>query len=83
MKCYLKNTYNILIILSFVLVCYKSFLYYTRIDKIPCFGLQAPPENYALLRLIPYIGIMLLLPVLLILIRYFIVKRTTSKNDSI
>lgn len=53
------------------------------LSAIPCFGLQAPPENYALLRLIPYIGIMLLLPILLILIRYFIVKKTTSKKDSI
>lgn len=71
----LKNIFNILILLSFVFVVIQSFHYYKKFDGIPCFGLQAPPENYALLRLIPYIGIMLLLPTLLILIRHFVIKK--------
>lgn len=70
-----KKILNTLIILSFVFVVIQSFHYYKKIDGIPCFGLQAPPENYSLLGLIPYIGVMLLLPALLILIRYFIIKK--------
>jgi hypothetical protein len=79
----LKNTFNILILLSFVFVVIQSFQYYKKIDVIPCFGLQAPPENYALLRLIPYIGIMFILPALLILIRHFVIKKSVTKNDLI
>ena len=79
----LKNTFNILSLLSFFFVVIQSFQYYKKIDGIPCFGLQAPPENYALLRLIPYIGIMLLLPALLIFIRHFVIKKSVAKNDSI
>jgi hypothetical protein len=79
----LKNIFNILILLSFVFVVIQSFHYYKKFDGITCFGLQAPPENYALLRLIPYIGIMLLLPALLILIRHFVIKKSVTKNDLI
>jgi hypothetical protein len=71
---------NGLIFLSFAFLIIQSFKYYKRLSSIPCFGLQAPPENYALLGLIPYIGVMLLLPALLILIRYFIIKKNVTKK---
>lgn len=74
----LKNTFNILILSSFVFVFYQSLLYYERLDRIPCFGLQARPENYALLKLIPFVGIMLLIPVLLILLKKVVLKRAKS-----
>lgn len=71
----LKKLFSILIILSFIFVVIQSFLYYKRLSAIPCFGLQAPPENYALIHLIPFNGILLLLPILLIFIRNFMINK--------
>jgi hypothetical protein len=72
----LKKTFNILISLSFGLVIFESFRYYRSLIGITCIGLQAPPENYALLKLFPFTGVLLLLPILLVIIRNFITKRS-------
>lgn len=74
----LKKLFNILIILSFIFVGIQSFLYYKRLCAIPCFGLQAPPENYALIHLIPFAGIMILIPALLILLKWAVLIRGRS-----
>lgn len=74
---------NLIIVLLLIIILTITYKVYKQYKSIPCFGLQAPPENYALLRLIPYIGIMLLFPTVLIVIRHFIIKNTTSKNNPI
>ena len=66
---------NILIILSLTFVLYQSLQYYKCLNSIGCIGLQAPPKYYALKHLIPYLGILLLIPILLLILRYFAVKR--------
>ena len=74
---------NLIIVLLLIVILTVTYKEYKQYKSIPCFGLQAPPENYALLRLIPYIGIMLLLPALLILIRHFVFKKSVTKNNLI
>jgi hypothetical protein len=68
---------NVSIIVSFVFVIFKSYQYYNCLIN-RCFFLGSPPENFVLFRLIAYTGIMLLLPVLLLLIRYIILKKSSK-----
>ena len=72
----LIKTLNILILLSLIFVFYQSIQYYKYLNSIGCIGLQAPPKYYALKHLIPYLGILLLIPILLLILRYFAVKRS-------
>jgi hypothetical protein len=72
----LIKTLNILIILSLTFVIYQSIQYYKCLNSIVCIGLQAPPEYYVLKHLIPYVGILSLIPILLLILRYFFVKRS-------
>ena len=72
----LIKTLNILILLSLIFVLYQSIQYYKYLNSIDCIGLQEPPEYYALKHLIPYLGILLLIPILLLILRYFAVKRS-------
>ncbi|BDB55119.1 hypothetical protein GENT5_14240 [Flavobacterium ammoniigenes] len=58
------------------------FIFY-KMNKIPYFALHVPQKYFAILTLIYNIGIMLLSPALLILIRHFVIKKSISKNDSI
>ena len=67
---------NILILLSLIFVLYQSMQYYKYLNSIGCIGLQAPPKYYALKHLIPYVGILLLIHILLLILRYFLVKRS-------
>ena len=70
------KTLNILILLSLIFVLYQSIQYYKYLNNIVCIGLQAPPKYYALKHLIPYVGILLLIPILLLILRNFVVKRS-------
>ena len=72
----LKKTLNISILLSLIFVLYQSIQYYNYLNSIDCIGMQAPPKYYALKHLIPYVGILLLIPILLLILRNFVVKRS-------
>lgn len=72
----LIKTLNILILLSLIFVLYQSIQYYKYLNSIDCIGLQEPPKYYALKHLIPYLGILLLIPIMLLILRYFVVKRS-------
>lgn len=68
---------NVSIILSFVFVIIKSYQRYNCLKNM-CFYIGSPPKNHLSLGLMTYTGIMLLLPIVPILVRYFILKRTLT-----
>lgn len=67
--------FNIVIISLFIGVIIITYLEYQRLNRISCLGLLAPPKYFVLTSLIPEIGILIQLPVLLTLIRFFIIKK--------
>jgi hypothetical protein len=67
--------FNIVIISLFIGVIIITYLEYQRLNRISCLGLSAPPKYFVLTSLIPEIGILIQLPVLLTLIRFFIIKK--------
>ncbi len=75
----LIKTLNILIILSLTFVLYKSIQYYKYLNSIHCIGLQEPPKYYALKNIVPYVGIMLIIPTSLFIIKYILIKKN-NKN---
>jgi hypothetical protein len=70
--------FNIAIISLFIGVIIISYIEYKRLDSINCLGLSAPPKHFVITSLISKIGILIQLPSVLIIIRYFIIK--TYKN---
>ena len=78
----LKKTLNILILLSLIFVLYQSIQYYKYLNSIVCIGLQAPPEYYALKHLIPFIGIMLIIPISLIFVKWVYIKWINYKINN-
>lgn len=66
--------FDIVIISLFVGVLIISHLEYKSLNKISCIGLSAPPKYFVITNLIPKIGILIQLPILLILIRFLIIK---------
>lgn len=71
----IKKILNVLIVLSFIFVFIQSVRYYKYLSSITCLGLQSPPKNYVILNLIPFMGLMLILPSLLLIIKNFVVKK--------
>lgn len=71
----IKKILNVFIVLSFIFVFVQSFQYYKYLSSITCLGLQAPPKNFVIINLIPLMGLMLVLPSLLLFIRYFVLKK--------
>jgi hypothetical protein len=67
--------FNIVIISLFIGVMIITYLEYQRLNRISCIGLSAPPKYFVLTSLIPEIGLLIQLPVLLTLIRFFIIKK--------
>ncbi len=76
----LIKTLNILILLSLIFVLYQSIQYYKYLNSIDCIGLQEPPKYYALKHLIPIIGIMLIIPISLIFVKWVYIKWINYKN---
>ena len=66
---------NILILLSLIFVLYQSIQYYKYLNSIGCIGLISPPKNFVITNLLQYLGIMLILPILMLLIRYLIIEK--------
>jgi hypothetical protein len=67
--------FNIVIISLFIGIMIITYLEYQRLNRISCIGLSAPPKYFVLTSLIPEIGLLIQLPVLLTLIRFFIIKK--------
>ena len=66
--------FDIVIISLFVGVLIISHLEYQSLNRISCIGLSAPPKYFVITNLISEIGILIQLPILLILIKFLIIK---------
>lgn len=66
--------FDIVIISLFVGVLIISHLEYQSLNRISCIGLSAPPRYFVVTSLITKIGILIQLPILLIIIRFLIIK---------
>jgi hypothetical protein len=73
----IKKVLNTLIILSFVFVINKSYQHYNCLKNMCFFIVGSPPKNFVLYSLITYTGIMMVLPIMLLLIRYYVIKRSS------
>lgn len=76
----LIKTLNILILLSLIFLFYQSIQHYNYLNSIDCIGLQEPPKYHALKQLIPFIGIMLIIPISLIFVKWVLYKWINYKN---
>lgn len=73
----IKKILNVLIVLSLIFVFIQSFRYYKYLSSLTCLGLQAPPKNFVIINLIPFMGLMLILPSLLLIIKYFVEQKNS------
>lgn len=76
----IKKTLNVSIVLSFIFVFVQSFQYYKYLSSITCLGLQAPPKDFVIINLIPFMGLMLIVPGLLVLVRYFVEQKNSPNR---
>lgn len=66
--------FNIVIISLFIGVIIITYLEYQRLNRISCLGLSAPPKYFVVTSLITRIAILIQLPILLIVIKFLIIK---------
>ena len=66
--------FDIIIISLLIGVLIISHQEYQSLNRIFCIGLSAPPKYFVVTSLITRIGILIQLPILLILIKFLIIK---------
>lgn len=67
--------FDIIIISLFIVVLIITYTEYQSLNRISCIGLSAPPKYFVVTSLITRIGILIQLPILLILIKFLIIKK--------
>lgn len=69
---------NVSIIVSSVFVIFKSYQYYNCLKNMCFYIVGSPPKNFVLFSLITYTGIMMVFPIMLVLMRYYVLKRSSK-----